>query len=191
MPVGFTVLLAKGHRAQTDNMNHISYEALYRAALVPFTILILIGSQLGVAKAALDFVFANSSKRGVTHTTFGKQTELTGSHIQVAEAAMKAHTFTLSAPPTILIAMHVQAGIRMRPPGHECVPTPLSLRRTVAKLSIYSFQLTAHQALRTRTACRDSGAISMSPVITPSPNGKSTLRFTGKRYSESNRISLL
>src|SRR5215831_7451170 len=53
-------------------------EALYRAALVPMTILILIGSQLGVAKAALDFVTANASARGVTHTNFSTQTESTG-----------------------------------------------------------------------------------------------------------------
>ena len=72
-------------------------EALYRAAFVPFTILILIGSQLGVAKAALDFVIANSSKRGVTHTNFGKQLESTGFQIQVAEAAMKIESAYLHA----------------------------------------------------------------------------------------------
>src|SRR6185436_14608138 len=72
-------------------------EALYRAAFVPFTILILIGSQLGVAKAALDFVIANSSRRGVTHTNFGKQTESTGFQIQVAEAAMKIESAYLHA----------------------------------------------------------------------------------------------
>jgi len=72
-------------------------EALYRAAFVPLTILILIGSQLGVAKAALEFVIANSAKRGVTHTIFGKQTESTGFQIQVAEAAMKIESAYLHA----------------------------------------------------------------------------------------------
>jgi len=72
-------------------------EALYRAAFVPFTILILIGSQLGVARAALDHVIANASARGVTHTHFGKQTESTGFQIQVAEAAMKIETAYLHA----------------------------------------------------------------------------------------------
>ena len=72
-------------------------EALYRSALVPFTILILIGSQLGVAKAALDHVIANASARGVTHTNFVKQAESTGFQIQVAEAAMKIETAHLHA----------------------------------------------------------------------------------------------
>jgi 3-hydroxy-9,10-secoandrosta-1,3,5(10)-triene-9,17-dione monooxygenase len=72
-------------------------EPLYRAALVPVTILILIGSQLGVAKAALDYVTANASARGVTHTNFTKQTESTGFQIQVAEAAMKIDTAYLHA----------------------------------------------------------------------------------------------
>jgi 3-hydroxy-9,10-secoandrosta-1,3,5(10)-triene-9,17-dione monooxygenase len=72
-------------------------ETLYRAAFVPFTILILIGSQLGVAKAALDHVIANASRRGVTHTNFEKQTESTGFQIQVAEAAMKIESAYLHA----------------------------------------------------------------------------------------------
>jgi 3-hydroxy-9,10-secoandrosta-1,3,5(10)-triene-9,17-dione monooxygenase len=72
-------------------------EALYRAAFVPFTILILIGSQLGVAKAALDYVVANSSLRGITHTHYGKQNESTGFQIQVAEAAMKIESAYLHA----------------------------------------------------------------------------------------------
>jgi 3-hydroxy-9,10-secoandrosta-1,3,5(10)-triene-9,17-dione monooxygenase len=72
-------------------------EALYRAAFVPFTILILIGSQLGVAKAALDFTIANASKRGVTHTHFAKQSESAGFQMQVAEAAMRIESAYLHA----------------------------------------------------------------------------------------------
>jgi len=72
-------------------------ETLYRTAFVPFTILILIGSQLGVAKAALDYVIENASARGVTHTNFSKQADSTGFQIQVAEAAMKIETAYLHA----------------------------------------------------------------------------------------------
>jgi alkylation response protein AidB-like acyl-CoA dehydrogenase len=72
-------------------------EALYRSSMVPLTILILIGSQLGVAKAALDFVAANASARGVTHTNFARQAESTGFQIQLAEAAMKIETAYLHA----------------------------------------------------------------------------------------------
>lgn len=72
-------------------------ESLYRSALVPLTILILIGSQLGVARAALDYVITHASTRGVTHTNFTKQTESTGFQIQIAEAAMKIDTAYLHA----------------------------------------------------------------------------------------------
>jgi alkylation response protein AidB-like acyl-CoA dehydrogenase len=72
-------------------------EAVYRAALVPVTILILIGAQLGVARAALDHVVAKASTRGVTHTNYGKQSESTGFQIVLAEAAMKIETAHLHA----------------------------------------------------------------------------------------------
>ncbi len=67
-------------------------EAVYHVALVPVTILILAGSQLGLAQAALDHVVAKAPARGVTHTNFGKQAESTGFQILVAEAAMKIET---------------------------------------------------------------------------------------------------
>ena len=72
-------------------------EAVYRVALVPVTILILAGSQLGLAQAALDHVVAKASARGVTHTNFVKQAESTGFQILVAEAAMKIETARLHA----------------------------------------------------------------------------------------------
>src|SRR5262245_9984727 len=72
-------------------------EAVYRVALVPVTILILAGSQLGLAQAALDHVIAKAPSRGVTHTNFGKQTESTGFQILLAEAAMKIETARLHA----------------------------------------------------------------------------------------------
>jgi 3-hydroxy-9,10-secoandrosta-1,3,5(10)-triene-9,17-dione monooxygenase len=70
-------------------------EAVYRVALVPVTILILAGSQLGLAQAALDHVVAKAQQRGVTHTNFAKQAESTGFQILVAEAAMKIETARL------------------------------------------------------------------------------------------------
>jgi 3-hydroxy-9,10-secoandrosta-1,3,5(10)-triene-9,17-dione monooxygenase len=72
-------------------------EAVYRVALVPVTILILAGSQLGLAQAALDHVVARAATRGVTHTNFGKQIESTGFQILVADAAMKIETARLHA----------------------------------------------------------------------------------------------
>ena len=72
-------------------------EVVYRVAFVPVTILILIGSQLGIARAALDHVIAKASTRGVTHTHFGKQTESAGFQILLADAAMKIETAHLHA----------------------------------------------------------------------------------------------
>jgi alkylation response protein AidB-like acyl-CoA dehydrogenase len=72
-------------------------ELLYRVALVPVTVLILAGSQLGVARAALDHVVAKSRTRGITHTTFPIQAESAGFQMLVAEAAMKIDTASLHA----------------------------------------------------------------------------------------------
>jgi 3-hydroxy-9,10-secoandrosta-1,3,5(10)-triene-9,17-dione monooxygenase len=70
-------------------------EAVYRAALVPVTVLILAPSQLGVARAALDHAIAKSKTRGITHTNFGTQAESAGFQIQIADAAMKIDTAAL------------------------------------------------------------------------------------------------
>lgn len=72
-------------------------ETVYRVALVPVTILILVGSQLGLAKAALDHVLAKAPTRGVTHTNFARQADSAGFQILVAEASMKIETAFLHA----------------------------------------------------------------------------------------------
>lgn len=72
-------------------------EALYRVALVPVTVLILIGSQLGIARAALDHTVAAAGKRGVTHTNYSRQRDSTGFQLLLAEAAMKIDTANLHA----------------------------------------------------------------------------------------------
>jgi 3-hydroxy-9,10-secoandrosta-1,3,5(10)-triene-9,17-dione monooxygenase len=74
-----------------------SDETVYRVALVPVTILILAGSQLGVARAALDHTIAKAGTRGITHTNFPKQAESSGFQMLVAEAAMKIDTALLHA----------------------------------------------------------------------------------------------
>ncbi len=72
-------------------------EAIYRAAFVPLTVLILAGAQLGTARAALDLVRQWAPKRGITHTTFRSQAESAGFQILLAEAAMKIDTAFLHA----------------------------------------------------------------------------------------------
>ncbi len=72
-------------------------EIVYRVALVPVTILILVGSQLGMAQSALDFVVEKASVRPVTHTNYPTQRESVGFQILLAEAAMKIETARLHA----------------------------------------------------------------------------------------------
>ena len=72
-------------------------EPVYRVALVPVTVLILAGSQLGVARAALDYVVSKSQARGITHTTFQRQADSSGFQMLVADAAMKIDTAFLHA----------------------------------------------------------------------------------------------
>jgi alkylation response protein AidB-like acyl-CoA dehydrogenase len=74
--------------AGTYRTEHVE-ETVYRVALIPVTILILAGSQLGLAQAALDHVIGKAPGRGITHTNFGRQSESTGFQILVAEAALK------------------------------------------------------------------------------------------------------
>lgn len=72
-------------------------EPVYRVALVPVTVLILAGSQLGAARAALDYVISKAKTRGITHTTFQRQADSSGFQMLVAEAAMKIDTAFLHA----------------------------------------------------------------------------------------------
>jgi alkylation response protein AidB-like acyl-CoA dehydrogenase len=72
-------------------------EPVYRVALVPVTVLILAGSQLGAARAALEYVIAKGKTRGITHTTFQRQADSSGFQILVADAAMKIDTACLHA----------------------------------------------------------------------------------------------
>ncbi len=72
-------------------------EVVYRVALVPVTILILIGPQLGIARTALEQVIAKARTRGVTHTDYSRQHEWVGFQTQLAEAAMRIETARLHA----------------------------------------------------------------------------------------------
>ena len=67
-------------------------EAGATAAFVPVAVMILAGPQLGMARAALDYVISMAGKRAVTYTTYARQSDSTAFQLQVAEAAMKIDT---------------------------------------------------------------------------------------------------
>ncbi len=72
-------------------------EALYRAAFVPVAVLILVGPQLGLGRAALQYVIDKAPQRAIAYTSFQKQTDSVAFQLQIAEAAVKVDTAHLLA----------------------------------------------------------------------------------------------
>jgi alkylation response protein AidB-like acyl-CoA dehydrogenase len=76
---------------------HLATEPLYRSALVPVLSLVLVGPQLGMGQAALDYVISKAAKKPVSYTFFTAQSESTGFQLQIAEAARLLDTARLHA----------------------------------------------------------------------------------------------
>ncbi|HEY0936865.1 MAG TPA: acyl-CoA dehydrogenase family protein [Trebonia sp.] len=72
-------------------------EPFYRSAFVPVLALVLVGPQLGLGQAALDYVIAKAAKKPVSYTFFTTQAESAGFQLQVAEAARLLDTARLHA----------------------------------------------------------------------------------------------
>jgi 3-hydroxy-9,10-secoandrosta-1,3,5(10)-triene-9,17-dione monooxygenase len=72
-------------------------EALYRSALGPTLILILVGSQIGLAQGAMDLVREKAPTRAITYTSYTTQSESVGFQIQVGEAAAQIDAARLLA----------------------------------------------------------------------------------------------
>jgi alkylation response protein AidB-like acyl-CoA dehydrogenase len=76
---------------------HAGREPFYRSAFVPVLALVLVGPQLGMGQAALDYVIGKAAKKPVSYTFFAAQTESVGFQLQVAEAARLIDTARLHA----------------------------------------------------------------------------------------------
>jgi alkylation response protein AidB-like acyl-CoA dehydrogenase len=72
-------------------------EALYRSAFVPLLALVLVGPQLGMGRAALNFVLSKAPNKPVSYTFFNSQAQSTAFQLQVAEAALLIDTAHLHA----------------------------------------------------------------------------------------------
>lgn len=72
-------------------------EAAYRGLFVPFAALILNGPQLGLGRAALQYVIDNAPRRAIAYTSFEKQPDSVVFQTQVADAALKIDTAHLRA----------------------------------------------------------------------------------------------
>jgi 3-hydroxy-9,10-secoandrosta-1,3,5(10)-triene-9,17-dione monooxygenase len=70
-------------------------EALYRSAFVPSLAIILTFPQIGMARAAVEFVVEKAPRRQIAYTIFERQIDSTAFQLQVAEAAMLVETACL------------------------------------------------------------------------------------------------
>ena len=80
-----------------DYLTEHSDEVLYRSALMPVVALVLVGPQLGMGRAALDFVIGKAPKKSIAYTSYTSQKESTAFQLQIAEAARLIDTAHLHA----------------------------------------------------------------------------------------------
>ncbi len=76
---------------------HTETEALYRSAFIPLLALVLIGPQLGMGKAALEYVISKAAKKPISYTFFEAQQDSVAFQLQIAEAARLIDTAHLHA----------------------------------------------------------------------------------------------
>jgi 3-hydroxy-9,10-secoandrosta-1,3,5(10)-triene-9,17-dione monooxygenase len=72
-------------------------EALYRSAFIPVAALILVGPQLGLAQAALDYVIEKGHKRGIAYSEYELQRDAPTFQLAIAKAATLVDTAHLFA----------------------------------------------------------------------------------------------
>ena len=108
---------------------HKHEEALYRAAFVPVAVLVLVGPQLGMGRAALEYVIEKAPQRAIAYTSFQKQTDSVAFQLQIAEAATKIDTATCS--PTVRQPILMRRQPRMSIPIIRDVPAsePIAVLR--------------------------------------------------------------
>jgi alkylation response protein AidB-like acyl-CoA dehydrogenase len=86
-------------RAAVEGTHFSRYEGhpLYRTAVGPMLSLMLVGPQLGLGRAALDYVIEKAGARPVAYTAYARQSDSVGFQIQIARAAAKVETAHLHA----------------------------------------------------------------------------------------------
>jgi alkylation response protein AidB-like acyl-CoA dehydrogenase len=77
--------------------NGADAEPFYRSAFVPVLSLVLIGTQLGLGQAALDFVIEKAPKKAISYTFFEKQSDSVAFQLQIAQASQLLDTANLHA----------------------------------------------------------------------------------------------
>jgi 3-hydroxy-9,10-secoandrosta-1,3,5(10)-triene-9,17-dione monooxygenase len=69
----------------------------YRSALGPMLVMVLVGPQLGLGRAALELVTHKAAGKSLAYTTFERQSDSVAFQLLVAEAALKIDTAHLHA----------------------------------------------------------------------------------------------
>ena len=75
----------------------VANEPTHRAAFVPVLALVLIGAQLGLGRAAFDFVVEKAAAKPIAYSFFPTQAESTAVHLEIAKAAQLLDTAELHA----------------------------------------------------------------------------------------------
>lgn len=83
----------KGHYPS----EHTATEALYRSAFVPLLALVLVAPQLGMGRAALEYVVGKAAKKPISYTFYESQRDSVAFQLQIAEAARLIDTAHLHA----------------------------------------------------------------------------------------------
>lgn len=76
---------------------HTGTEPLYRSAFIPLLALVLIGPQLGMGKAALEYVISKAAKKPISYTFYESQQDSVAFQLQIAQAARLIDTAHLHA----------------------------------------------------------------------------------------------
>lgn len=71
--------------------------AFYRSALGPMLVMVLVGPQLGLGRAALDLVTRKAATKALAYTSFERQCDSVAFQLLVADAALKIDTAHLHA----------------------------------------------------------------------------------------------
>ena len=90
-------ILSLPRAIEGDYPTELKHEEVYRSALVPVSVLVLVGPQLGMGRSALQYVIEKAPQRSIAYTSFQKQTDSVAFQLQIAEAAIKIDTAHLLA----------------------------------------------------------------------------------------------
>lgn len=76
---------------------HLGDEPVHRAAFVPVLALVLIGAQLGLGRAAYDYVVEQARQKAIAYSFFATQAESTAVQLEIARVAQLLDTAELHA----------------------------------------------------------------------------------------------